>query len=226
MYQLYIANKNYSSWSMRPWLLLKAFNLPFEEIILPFPSERNTGTFKQDVLSINPNGKVPVLLDDGLMLWDSLAICEYLAEQHPDQALWPEDVRQRARARCISAEMHSGFPSLRNACGMNIRANLADVGKRLWQENEELRQDVARIEQIWSERPNGKGFLCGEFSIADAFYAPVVTRLMTYALPVSESTRQYMQIMLQHPAMQGWIDGALQEDAWVNYLESYQQQPL
>ena len=226
MYQLYIANKNYSSWSMRPWLVLKAFNLSFEEIIIPFPVERNTGTFKQEVLAINLNGKVPVLVDDRLMLWDSLAICEYLAEQHPDQALWPKDVRQRARARCISAEMHSGFPSLRNVCGMNIRANLADVRKRLWQENKELRQDVVRIEQIWSERPNGNGFLCGAFSIADAFYAPVVTRLMTYALPVSESTRQYMQTMLQHPAMQAWIDGALQEDAWVNYLESYQQQPL
>lgn len=226
MYQLYIANKNYSSWSMRPWLVLKAFNLPFEEIIIPFPLERNTGTFKQDVLAINPNAKVPVLVDDGLMLWDSLAICEYLAEQHSDQALWPKDVKQRARARCISAEMHSGFSSLRNACGMNIRANLADVGKHLWRENEELHQDVARIEQIWSERPNMDGFLCGEFSIADAFYAPVVTRLMTYALPVSESTRQYMQTMLQHPAVQAWIDAALQEDAWVNYLESYQQKPL
>ncbi len=226
MYQLYIANKNYSSWSMRPWLVLKAFNLSFEEIIIPFPVERNTGTFKQEVLAINLNGKVPVLVDDRLMLWDSLAICEYLAEQHSDQALWPEDVRQRARARCISAEMHSGFPSLRNVCGMNIRANLADVRKRLWQENKELRQDVVRIEQIWSERPNGNGFLCGAFSIADAFYAPVVTRLMTYALPVSESTRQYMQTMLQHPAMQAWIDGALQEDAWVNYLELYQQKPL
>lgn len=226
MYQLYIANKNYSSWSMRPWLVLKAFNLPFEEIIIPFPLERNTGTFKQDVLAINPNAKVPVLVDDGLMLWDSLAICEYLAEQHSDQALWPKDVKQRVRARCISAEMHSGFPNLRNACGMNIRANLADVGKHLWRENEELHQDVARIEQIWSERPNMDGFLCGEFSIADAFYAPVVTRLMTYDLPVSESTRQYMQTMLQHSAVQAWIDGALQEDAWVNYLESYQQKPL
>ena len=226
MYKLYIANKNYSSWSMRPWLVLKAFNLPFEEIIIPFPLERNTGTFKQDILAINPNAKVPVLVDDGLMLWDSLAICEYLAEQHPDQALWPKDVKQRARARCISAEMHSGFSSLRNACGMNIRANLADVGKRLWWENEELRQDVARIEQIWSERLNMNGFLCGAFSIADAFYAPVVTRLMTYALPVSDSTRQYMQTMLQHSAVQAWIDAALQEDAWVNYLESYQQQPL
>jgi len=189
MYQLYIANKNYSSWSMRPWLVLKAFNLPFQEIMLPFPAERNKGTFKQDILAINPNGKVPVLVDEGLILWDSLAICEYVAEQNPDQALWPKDVKQRARARCISAEMHSGFPNLRNACGMNIRANLENVGKHLWQDNAELRQDVARIEQIWSERPDMNGFLCGAFSIADAFYAPVVTRLMTYALPVNESTQ-------------------------------------
>ncbi|MCG2607938.1 glutathione S-transferase family protein [Acinetobacter sp. SM34] len=226
MYQLYIANKNYSSWSMRPWLVLKAFNLPFEEIMLPFPPERNTGTFKQDVLVINPNGKVPVLIDHDLMLWDSLAICEYLAERHPDQHLWPKDVKQRARARCITAEMHSGFTSLRNACGMNIRASLAEVGKRLWQDDAALHDDVARIEQIWSERPDVNGFLCGEFSIADAFYAPVVTRLMTYALPVSESTQQYMHTMLRHPAVKTWMDAALQEDAWVNYLESYQQKPL
>ncbi|OAL77232.1 glutathione S-transferase [Acinetobacter sp. SFB] len=226
MYQLYIANKNYSSWSMRPWLVLKAFNLPFEEIMIPFPLDRGTGTFKQKVRTINPNGKVPVLIDDGLMLWDSLAICEYLAEQHLDQALWPQDIKQRARARCITAEMHSGFPTLRNACAMNIRANLADVGRRLWQDNAELRQDVARIEQIWSERPESHRFLCCEFSIADAFYAPVVMRLMTYNLPVSESTRQYMQTMLQHAAVKVWMDGALKEDGWVNYLESYQQKPL
>jgi len=226
MYQLYIANKNYSSWSMRPWLVLQAFDIPFEEIMLPFPSERDTGTFKQDVLAINPNGKVPALMDDGLLLWDSLAICEYLAEQHPDQNLWPKNSQQRARARCIAAEMHSGFAHLRNACGMNIRANLSQVGKRLWQENAELREDVARIEQIWSERPEAQGFLCGTFSIADAFYAPVVTRLMTYALPVSDATQQYMQTMMQHPAMQAWVTAALQEQAWVNYLEPYQPHAL
>ncbi len=226
MYQLYIANKNYSSWSMRPWLVLQAFQLPFQEFMILFPAERNTGTFKQDVLAINPNGKLPVLIDHDLMLWDSLAICEYLAERHPNQHLWPQDVKQRAHARCIVAEMHSGFPGLRNACGMNIRAHLVDVGKRLWQDNAELRQDVARIEQIWSERPEVNSFLCGEFSITDAFYAPVVTRLMTYALPVSESTQQYMHTMLQHPAMKLWMEGALQEQAWVNYLESYQQQQL
>lgn len=165
MYQLYIANKNYSSWSMRPWLVLKAFNLPFEEIMLPFPPERNSGTFKQDVLAINPNGKVPVLIDHDLMLWDSLAICEYLAERHPDQHLWPQNVKQRARARCIAAEMHSGFTALRNACGMNIRAHLADVGKRLWQDDAALRDDVARIEQIWSERPEVNGFYVVNFQL-------------------------------------------------------------
>ena len=109
MMQLYIANKNYSSWSMRPWLVLKAFDLSFEEIQLNFPCERGEGDFKQRILEINPNGKVPALLDRGRLVWDSLAICEYLAEQYPEQALWPRDAQQRAWARSISAEMHSGF---------------------------------------------------------------------------------------------------------------------
>ncbi len=210
-YQLYIANKNYSSWSMRPWLVLQAFQLPFQEFMILFPAERNTGTFKQDVLAINPNGKLPVLIDNDLMLWDSLAICEYLAERHPNQHLWPQYVKQRAHARCIVAEMHSGFPGLRNACGMNIRAHLADVGKRLWQDNAELRQDVARIEQILVRTSRGERFFnVVNFQLPMAFYAPVVTRLMTYALPVSESTQQYMHTMLQHPAMKLWMEGALQ----------------
>lgn len=135
MMQLYIANKNYSSWSMRPWLVLKAFDLPFEEIQLSFPCERGEGDFKQRVLEINPNGKVPTLLDRGRLVWDSLAICEYLAEQYPEQTLWPRDTQQRAWARSISAEMHSGFTDLRSLCGMNIRANLAEVGAKLWQEH-------------------------------------------------------------------------------------------
>lgn len=224
MMQLYIANKNYSSWSMRPWLVLKAFNIPFEEVMIPFPKERNTGTFKQDVLAVNPNGKVPALLQADVLVWDSLAICEYLAEQYAEKNLWPLDLKLRSRARCITAEMHSGFPNIRNLCGMNIRANLATKGAELWQESEALQADVARIEQIWSERPNIDGFLCGEFSIADAFYAPIVTRLNTYALPVSESTQTYMQNVLKHPAVKVWIEGALAEEAWVNYLEPYQSQ--
>ena len=222
MMQLYIANKNYSSWSMRPWLVLKAFDLAFEEIQLNFPCERGEGDFKQRVLEINPNGKVPALLDQGMLIWDSLAICEYLAEQYPEQALWPRDVQQRAWARSISAEMHSGFTDLRSLCGMNIRANLAEVGTKLWQEHSGLRQDVARIEHIWSARPAADGFLCGEFSIADAFYAPVVTRFMTYALPVSANSQHYMQRVMQHPAMRAWVHAASQEAMFVNYLEPYQ----
>ena len=120
--------------------------------------------------------------------------------------------------------MHSGFTDLRSLCGMNIRANLAEVGAKLWQEHSGLRQDVARIEHIWSARPAADGFLCGEFSIADAFYAPVVTRFMSYALPVSAESQHYMQRVMQHPAMQAWVQAALQEAMWVNYLEPYQSQ--
>ncbi len=118
--------------------------------------------------------------------------------------------------------MHSGFTDLRSLCGMNIRANLAEVGTKLWQEHSGLRQDVARIEHIWSARPAADGFLCGEFSIADAFYAPVVTRFMTYALPVSANSQHYMQRVMQHPAMRAWVHAASQEAMWVNYLEPYQ----
>ncbi|AUX85890.1 MULTISPECIES: glutathione S-transferase family protein [Acinetobacter] len=222
MLELYIANKNYSSWSMRPWLVLKAFEIPFQEHMIYFDRERSIGAFKQKLLSISDNAKVPILYDQEVKVWDSLAICEYLAEQYPEYALWPKDKAQRARARSISAEMHSGFTQLRTLCGMNIRAHLAEVGQRLWAENSELRQDVARIEQIWAERPDLDGFLCGAFSIADAFYAPVVMRFKTYALPVSASSQRYMQSMLQHPAVQAWVEAAMVEGRWVNYLEAYQ----
>lgn len=222
MLELYIANKNYSSWSMRPWLVLKAFEIPFQEHMIYFDRERSIGAFKQKLLSISDNAKVPILYDQEVKVWDSLAICEYLAEQYPEYALWPKDKAQRARARSISAEMHSGFSQLRTLCGMNIRAQLAEVGQRLWAEDSELRQDVARIEQIWAERPDPDGFLCGTFSIADAFYAPVVMRFKTYALPVSASSQRYMQSMLQHPAVQAWVEAAMVEGRWVNYLEAYQ----
>ena len=225
MLELYIANKNYSSWSMRPWLVLTAFDIPFQERVIYFDRERSIGVFQQQLAAISNNAKVPILCDQELKIWDSLAICEYLAEQYSEQALWPKDKAQRARARSISAEMHSGFTSLRTLCGMNIRAQLADVGQRLWAEHAELRQDVARIEQIWAERPDPAGFLCGEFSIADAFYAPVVMRFNSYALLLSASSQQYMQSMLQHPAVQAWVQAALLEGRWVNYLEAYQTEP-
>lgn len=218
--QLWIANKNYSSWSMRPWLVLKAFQIPFEEIMVEFSDQSNDSMFKQKVLAVNPNGKVPVLLDQELVLWDSLAICEYLAEKFPQLKLWPSDPVLKARARCISAEMHSSFMALRSQCGMNIRAHLEEYGAKLWAADENLRQDVARIEQIWAERPASQAFLCGEFSIADAFYAPVVMRLKTYGLPVSTSAQQYMQLILAHPAVQAWMQGAAEETAHIAYLEA------
>lgn len=218
--QLLIANKNYSSWSMRPWLVLKAFNLPFDEVMIAFSDEPYAGKFKQKVLAVNPNGKVPVLLDQEQMVWDSLAICEYLAEKFPQHALWPADLALRVRARCISAEMHSGFMSLRSQCGMNINADLKALGAKLWAEDESLRKDMARIEQIWTARPRLDGFLCGEFSIADAFYAPVVMRLNTYGLPVSDSAQRYMALMMAHPAVQQWMQEAVAESMRVAYLEA------
>lgn len=218
--QLWIANKNYSSWSMRPWLVLKAFQIPFEEQMVEFSAQAGDGTFKQKVLTVNPNGKVPVLLDQGLVVWDSLAICEYLAEKFPHLELWPSDPALKARARCISAEMHSSFMALRSQCGMNIRAHLEEYGAKLWAADENLRNDVARIEQIWAERPDPQAFLCGKFSIADAFYAPVVTRFKSYGLPVSASAQQYMRLMLAHPAVQAWVQGAAAETARVAYLEA------
>ncbi|CAM4152438.1 glutathione S-transferase family protein [Acinetobacter pragensis] len=218
--QLLIANKNYSSWSMRPWLVLKAFNLPFDEVMIVFSDEPYAGEFKQKVLAVNPNGKVPILLDQEQMVWDSLAICEYLAEKFPQHALWPADLALRVRARCISAEMHSGFMSLRSQCGMNIHADLKALGAKLWAEDESLRKDMARIEQIWTARPRLDGFLCGEFSIADAFYAPVVMRLNTYGLPVSDSAQRYMALMIAHPAVQQWMQEAVAEPMRVAYLEA------
>ncbi len=156
------------------------------------------------------------------MIWDSLAICEYLAEQYPEQALWPRDAQQRAWARSISAEMHSGFTDLRSLCGMNIRANLAEVGTKLWQEHSGLRQDVARIEHIWSARPAADGFLCGEFSIADAFYAPVVTRFMSLCFACERRKPTLYAAGHAASCYAAWVHAASQEAMWVNYLEPYQ----
>lgn len=212
--RLYIGNKNLSSWSMRAWLVCTAFDLPFEEVLVRFsgPDPSDT-TFSQTMQKLNGNGKVPALVHEDRVIWDSLAICEYLAELFPDQHLWPEDRGLRARARAISAEMHSSFAYLRWQCPMNITADLAQEGQALWSSSAELREDVERIEQIWAERPQPEGFLCGNFSIADAFYAPVVCRFKSYQLPVSPASAQYMNTVLAHPAVQLWIQGAMAETA-------------
>lgn len=222
-YQLFIGNKNYSTWSMRPWILLKQAGIAFQEHWIQFDSFEPDSQFKTEILKLNPTGKVPALVDGDIIVWDSLAIAEYIAEQHPDKNLLPQDKKLRARARCISAEMHSGFQNLRNLCPMNVEADLSHIGKQLWAEHEQLRNEVARIDQIWSERPSEDQFLCGEFSIADAFYAPVVMRFECFDLPISASGKSYIDKILSLPSVQQWITEAKQEQMFVPFDEPYRQ---
>ena len=223
MLTLYIGNKNYSSWSMRPWVLMKQAGLPFEERKVRFDAFEADSQFKQAVLKINPAGRVPVLVDDGFAVWDSLAIAEYLAEKFPDRALWPRDPRARARARSVCAEMHSGFTALRSHCGMNIEASLPAIGQQVWSEQAAVRTDVERIVRMWTELlAQHKGpMLFGEFSVADAFYAPVCMRLRTYSLPVPAEIQAYVDRVCALPAVKAWIEEALAEQDFVPFDEPY-----
>ena len=151
MLKLYLGNKNYSSWSMRPWVLLRQAGIPFEEIVIRFDSFDEGSEFREKVSSINPAGKVPVLDDDGLIVWDTLAIAEYVAERFPEKNLWPRSVIARARARSVCAEMHSGFGALRSACPMNIEADLAEIGQLIWRDKPAVRADVERLTAMWRE---------------------------------------------------------------------------
>ncbi|THU05183.1 glutathione S-transferase family protein [Lampropedia puyangensis] len=221
---LYIGNKNYSSWSMRIGVLLKEKDIEFREIKVRFDSFSPQSEFKKTILAINPTGTVPVLVDNNLVIWDSLAIAEYLAEKFLERQLWPDGVAQRARARSLCAAMHGGFTALRNACPMNIEAKLPEVGALAWRDNAALRADVARLETLLGEslQRNSGPFLFGEqFSIADAFYAPVVMRLQTYALPVSATLLAYMKHITNLPSVQGWIVDALQEHDFRAFEEPY-----
>lgn len=196
MYTLIIGNKNYSSWSMRPWLLMKHFGIPFEERYIPL----FTGDYKQQILRYSPSGRVPCLIDGDLAVWDSLAICEYLAERHP--GLWPIDATARAIARSISAEMHSGFTALRSALGMNIRRRAPRPIH-----NQGVQADVDRITQIWTDCrqrfgvAGGGPFLFGTFSVADAVYAPVCFRFQTYGVVPQGPAGEYLAAMLASPAL-------------------------
>jgi glutathione S-transferase len=221
--KLYIGNKNYSSWSMRPWVLLKQVGIGFEEVMVRFDSFDDGSEFKKVMGPINPAGKVPVLVDDGLVIWDTLAICEYVAEQFPDKALWPRDPRARARARSVCAEMHSGLSGLRSNCPMNIEASLPDVGKLLWRDKPAVRADVARVVNMWSAllAEHGGPMLFGEFTIADAYFAPVCMRLKTYALPVPPAITAYVDRVSALPGVKAWIDGALAEKDFLDFEEPY-----
>ncbi|WP_255991768.1 glutathione S-transferase family protein [Chitinolyticbacter albus] len=201
--QLLIGNKNYSSWSLRPWLVMKQAGIAFEETLVPLYQ----GDSKEQILRISPSGKVPALVDGDLVIWDSLAIVEYLAEKFPGRGIWPADPAARAVARSVSAEMHAGFTQLRTHLSMDIR------GRKTARIDAATQAEIDRICAIWTDCRNHFGengpFLFGAFSAADAFYAPVVTRFVTYGVEVPDSARQYMATVLALPAMQQWIaDGA------------------
>lgn len=203
MYTLHIANKNYSSWSLRPWVLMRTLGIPFQEVIHPFPETGSWESFRR----FSPSGKVPCLLDDNQPIWDSLAIVEYLAEQYPQ--VWPEDKTARAWARCATAEMHSGFQALRNTCSMNC-----GVRVELFNTSEALQKDIRRIDELWCEglQQFGGPFLAGnKFSAVDAFFAPVAFRIQTYELTLSPEATDYWQLLVKQDAMQEWYKSALRE---------------
>jgi glutathione S-transferase len=205
-YTLVIGNKNYSSWSLRAWLLMRQAGLPFREVRIALYTQES----KAEIGKHSPSGKVPVLLDGALAVWDSLAICEYLAERHPDLELWPARVSDRALARSVSAEMHSGFRALRSEMSMNCRRLLPGLGRTV-----EVAADIDRIQRIWAECRTAHAaegpFLFGRFTIADAMYAPVVLRFRTYAVGLNPLPREYADAVLALPALQSWLADAAAE---------------
>jgi glutathione S-transferase len=212
---LYIANKLYSSWSLRPWLLMTALGIPFEETVVAmyFPDS------KARMLDVSPTGKVPCLVDGDVKVWESLAIVEYLAEKHPEAGVWPSQFAARAHARATAAEMHAGFQALRSACPMNL-------GKR-FHPRDDLGSDVAdnvrRFEGLVSDARRRFGadgdFLYGRFCAADAMYAPLATRLDTYQFSLAPQTRAYVNAILAHPAFVVWRTAALAEPWGIPHYE-------
>lgn len=204
---LYIGNKNYSSWSLRPWLAMDATGIPFKEVLIPFDFSAGNPRFHE----ISETGRVPVLHHGDLVIPDSLAIIEYVAELFPEAGLWPEDRGERARARALAAEMHSSFTALRNACPMNIRRKPAPLPV-----SDAVKADVKYIENAWRKAiaRSGGPFLFGAFSAVDAMFAPVVNRLEIYQLTEDEGALAYMSAVKSLPAFQRWRDGALSE-SWV-----------
>jgi glutathione S-transferase len=219
---LYIGNKNYSSWSLRAWLLMKQTGIAFSEHRLSLDWAAGS-PFKSILLAIAPTGRVPLLVDDGFAVWDSLAIAEYLAERFPDRHLWPADRRQRARARSLCAEMHSGFAALRNRCPMNIEASLPEVGARCSGEWPDVAADLARLDAMWREAlaASGGPFLFGAFGAVDAYFAPVCARIETYRLPVGAEAKAYVERIHALPAMREWCTAARAENEFLVEDEPY-----
>ncbi|GAP37598.1 glutathione S-transferase family protein [Piscinibacter sakaiensis] len=221
--ELTIGNKNYSSWSMRPWVLMRQAGLPFSERLLRFDDFQPGSPFKTALAALDSAGKVPVLRDGEVTVWDSLAICEYLAERFPDAGLWPADRAARAHARSLCAEMHAGYGALRNHCPMNIEALLPEVGARVLREQPGVAEDLARIVGLWSRllERHGGPMLFGDFGIADAYFAPVVMRIRTYALPVPPAVAAYLDRVEALPGVADWVAGARAEKSYVAIDEPY-----
>ena len=212
--RLFIGNKAYSSWSLRPWILMTHFGVAFEEVVIPLDQP----TTRIDLLRHSPTGRVPALASEGLVIWESLAILEYLADTHPDLPVWPGDRAARAIARSIACEMHAGFGALRAACPMNMRRPVRAIPV-----SAAVKADVDRIEQLWATTRQAYGrdgpFLCGAFSAADAMFAPVVNRLHVYDLARGKATRDYMDAVMALPAWQAWVAGA-EAEPWL--LDKYE----
>jgi glutathione S-transferase len=212
---IYLGNKNYSSWSLRPWLVLKRTTVAFDEVVIPL---YQTGS-RETVLKYSPSGRVPALHHDGVVVWESLAICEYLAESFPNFELWPKEPAARARARSVSAEMQSSFRALREHLPMNIRSSFPGRGV-----TPEVQADINRIMAIWRDcrtrygEGNGE-FLFGQFTIADAMFAPVVTRFRTYRVDLEREADSYCDTIMAMPAMQEWIAAAKNEPMIVEAFE-------
>jgi glutathione S-transferase len=217
-YTLVIGNKNYSSWSLRPWLLMRHAGLAFHEIRIPLYTPESKARIREH----SPSGRVPCLLDGGLAIWDSLAICEYLAERHPELELWPAAPAARAVARSVSAEMHAGFQHLRANMSMNCRSQFPGLGRTV-----EVAGEIERIQRMWADCRTRFGasepFLFGRFCIADAMYAPVVLRFRTYQVQLNPVGRQYADAVLALPALQEWVAAAVAE---TEVIAAFEPQPV
>ena len=211
---LFIGNKAYSSWSLRPWLVMRHFDLPFEEVVIPLDQPATHA----DILRRSPTGRVPALATDGLVAWESLAIIEHLADRHPERAIWPADPAARSIARAVSSEMHAGFAALRRTCPMNLRRPVRAIDP-----GTEARADADRVEALWAAARHDYGaggpFLFGAFTAADAMFAPVVNRLHVYDLARKPGSRPYMEAVMALPAWTEWAEGAAAEP-W--FLDKYE----
>ena len=221
---LYIGNKNYSSWSMRPWVLMRALDIPFDEVMVKFDGFSADSQFKTTMTALSPSGTVPVLVDGEICITDTLAILEYLYEQQAD--IWPDDKAARAAARNLTSLMHSGFAALRSHCPMIIDADLKHVGAALYRLHEDLRHDLALLEQVlapYLTEPAGPLF--GKFCAADAFFAPVMMRLTGFGLPLSPALEAYRAYITSYPAVEAWVADALAEQEFLDFEEPYRSGP-